>query len=84
MFRRGFTLIEIVIVITILGIIAAIVIPQIVGEREKDNKRTMNLLKKTTQVQPYKEDSQMEPGVYQIWVEECGKFITITISDSGG
>ncbi len=79
---KGFTLIEIVIVITILGIIIAIAIPRFIAN-DRSDMNPLQQMNKNNAIQ-YEEGSKMEPGVYQIWVEECNKFITITVSDVGG
>jgi len=87
--KKGFTLIEIMIVIIILGIIAAIAIPKFAELREKKNKRGMNPLQQMNQKVQVNSDTALElnqlgPGVYEVWVKECNKFIKIKVSDVGG
>ncbi|MCX5662103.1 MAG: prepilin-type N-terminal cleavage/methylation domain-containing protein [Planctomycetota bacterium] len=53
--RRAFTLVEILIVVTILGILAAIVVPQFVSanSESRDSAMLMNLSRIRTQLQIY-------------------------------
>ena len=75
---KGFTLIEIVIVIAMLGIIIAIAIPRLVSNDRSD----MNPLQQMNK--PSIEVHELEPGTYEIYLKECDKFLEITVKDAGG
>ncbi len=81
--KRGFTLIEIIIVITMLGIIVAIAVPRMVANDRKDM-NPLQQLNKTTVTTGDQEGFMLEPGVYEIWLKDCNKFIKIKVSDVGG
>jgi prepilin-type N-terminal cleavage/methylation domain-containing protein len=75
--NKGFTLIEIMIVITVLGIIVAITIPRIVDKKNKNQLQQQPKTVIENQINKLKESS---PGVYKIKLDD-GKVITITITE---
>jgi len=92
--KKGFTLIEILIVVIILGIIAAIAIPKFAEIREKKSKRNMNplqemnmnyqdnteTLKLNSYIQKVSDELYKLPvGHYRI--ERAGKIISIKVEE---
>ena len=89
--KKGFTLIEILIVVIILGIIAAIAIPKFAEIREKKSKRNMNPLQEMNQdntetlklnsyIQKVSDELYKLPvGHYRI--ERAGKIISIKVEE---
>jgi len=58
--RRGFTLVEIMIVVILIALLAAMVLPQFVGAaaESRENSLKMNLFRIRTQIEVYREQHQ--------------------------
>ncbi len=78
----GFTLLEIMIVVAMLGIIIAIAIPRFIA-KDRSDMNPLQQMNKTVTTQD-QEGFMLEPGVYEIWLKDCNKFIKIKVSDVGG
>lgn len=65
--QEGFTLIEMVVVIAIVVILILLMVPNLIGQKQKAESRTMNAFKTTlqTQVELYKDEKNKEPSKFE-------------------
>ncbi len=83
--KKGFTIVELVIVIAIIAILSAVLIPTFAGITNKANKSAADQTAKSslTVVISADEDGILDEGTYYIKVEQAGTDYWYKVEDNG-
>lgn len=82
--RRGFTLVELLIVVVILAVLAAIVVPQFTraSEETRENSVKMNLFRIRTQIEIYKEHHGQPPVSHETFAAQMTRATNMAGDDA--